>query len=355
MNAKQTVNPVPVEPPEGDLVDDKHAAALEVAMVAEEATFADPELSLKMTAEILAGEDDDVTAAMAEEQNEMQVAIDNGEVPIPNGEGDVADTFELGTAGVKSFSNDDDDGNDFRLIETCKAIVANQFHVNAAMAGEDWVRKAWAHEDVDYRMATLDELAEFWNCAWNFKWWDKKNNTIDYRNARMELVDILHFIVSEDLVLRLEGETDSRAVEWVAKAMLEGVYEAGDLVFGELEGNRLPLLKKAMMKFIHDLTSDGPEVNWTTFWTLVMLSQPEDLQHCQIEVWKVMNLYRAKAVLNKFRTIHRASPRGYKKVWIDGREDNDIMMSWLDLQPTVPSDQELNLWLEGMYHRVIGA
>ena len=226
------------------------------------------------------------------------------------------------------------------------------------MAGADWVQRAWEHESIDYRMAALDEMQEFWTSAWNFKWWDKKNSTIDYPNARMELVDILHFIVSEDLVVRLEGELPDpslRVVTWVSDAMLEGIYAADDSLGEEVpEEARVSQLKSAMMRFIHLLSGEEPEVSWVDFWKMVLLSCPTGRDRYLGEVWKVINLYRAKAVLNKFRTVHRASARGYKKVWIDGREDNDIMMSWLEQQPETPTDQELLQWLQQMYSRVIG-
>lgn len=243
------------------------------------------------------------------------------------------------------------------VFNACLFIANNQLSVNNAMAGADWVERAQKHEEIDYRMATLDELQEFWNCAWNFKWWDSKNSTINYPNARMELVDILHFITSEDLASHVKGESTDEAVRVVAQRMSDGIFGALGSVLGELsdEENRLRLLKRAMMVFINSLSSTGDRpVYWAPFWIMVMLHQPIGMNDPTDEVSKVLALYRAKAVLNKFRTVHRKSAAGYKKVWIDGREDNDIMMSWLEGLNEYPGDDALNRFLEQTYSRVIG-
>lgn len=244
------------------------------------------------------------------------------------------------------------------FLERCAFVASNQYSVNNAMAGEDWQERASEHGPIDYRMATLDELQEFWNCAWNFKWWDKKNSTIDYRNARMELVDILHFITSEDLACpgrpaeELVAEISSRMSNGIRKALeahgqlLESLVEAR----GQDE-SRIRHLKNHMMEFISCI-ADGV-VSWYSFWSMVLLFDPTDNSLPEDRVLQVLNLYAAKAVLNKFRTVHRKSERGYKKVWVDGREDNDIMMAWLDTQPGYPGDAALELFLAETYQRVL--
>ena len=238
-------------------------------------------------------------------------------------------------------------------MATLTKIVNNQLTVNNAMAGEDWLIQAAKHGDIDYRMAILDELQEFWTSAWKFKWWDKTNANIDYRNSRMELVDILHFAVSEDLVLQFGPHTTlQKTVDWVSREAADSVLLALEDMTRDIPAGREARLKDAMMRFINQLTATGSVVSWKHFWLMVMLNDPEEDGAPEEAVSKVLFLYSAKAVLNQFRTRHRASPRGYKKVWIDGREDNDVMMSWLDTLPSPPTDQEINGWLEQMYSRV---
>lgn len=244
------------------------------------------------------------------------------------------------------------------FLERCAFVAGNQYSVNNAMAGEDWQERAAEHGHIDYRMATLDELQEFWNCAWNFKWWDKKNGHIDYRNARMELVDILHFIVSEDLAApgqpeaELIGDVASRMAKGIRLALAEREITLTSILEAEdQEASRIRTLKSRMMDFISDIAKGS--VNWPAFWSMVLLFDPNDGSTAEGRIEKVLNLYSAKAVLNKFRTMYRKSAAGYRKVWVDGREDNDIMMAWLDQQPAYPGDAVLNLFLEETYQRVL--
>jgi len=216
----------------------------------------------------------------------------------------------------------------------CLFVATNQASVNEAMAGPDWLEKAGLHEDVDYAMAALDECQELWTCALNFKWWDRRSFKPDLKNARMELVDILHFITSEELIL----STPSLA----AKGMKEGV-EAAMLSSVGFKGH--------LKSFIASLAQNS--VSWPDFWGMVIYLDEDSQSNPKAAIDHILNLYTAKATLNKFRTRYRNSEAGYRKVWVDGREDNDIMMAWLEDIGGFPGVASLDLWLEESYSRII--
>jgi len=239
-------------------------------------------------------------------------------------------------------------------------IAENQFSVNAAMAGEDWVARAAEHQDIDYRVAALDEVNEFINCAWQFKWWAPTK--LDFANARMEMVDILHFVVSEDLAFRMVvgNLQKEEAIKKVASLIDEGLNAAskGESEYAgansteEVTASRVTRLKKSTLLFTGSLVKGV--VDWENFWKMVLLCEPEKLfTPTEQRAAEVCTLYNAKAVLNRFRTRYRKSPAGYSKVWVDGREDNELMMNWLALQDRNPDKAEIDHWLETTYASII--
>ena len=243
-------------------------------------------------------------------------------------------------------------------LETCIFVARNQRDVNAKMAGEDWMERGSKHGEVDYTMAALDECHELWTCALNFKWWDRKSFVGDARNARMEQVDLLHFITSEDLITYF-SQSDAwgpdeaeRAVGVVGRSM----YEAAERCIGNVKGQSVPWelylqFKRELKDFIRGLTSHS--VDWGAFWGMVVTVDDEAWKDPEAAVNHILDLYSAKACLNLFRTVHRNGSNGYRKVWVDGREDNDIMMAWLESQPVYPGNAAVTHWLEEQYARII--
>lgn len=243
------------------------------------------------------------------------------------------------------------------IKQTCIFVARNQRDVNTAMAGADWMERGAKHQEVDYSMAALDECQELWTCALNFKWWDRKSFVGDYRNARMELVDLLHFITSEDLVYYYETRSDWSDMEVQPSVVAVGtsMYEAAMRCIEGAKSAPVPVLemqfKRELKDFINSLSRNT--VDWGAFWGMVVSVDEAAWKDPQGAVEHILNLYSAKATLNLFRTKHRNGPNGYRKVWVDGREDNDIMMAWLESQPVYPGNAAVTHWLEEQYARII--
>lgn len=219
-----------------------------------------------------------------------------------------------------------------------------QESVNAMMTGENWREKALGQmlaegeKPVDYPMALLDEAAEFWASTIDFKWWAKTDFSLDRGNAVVELVDMLHFALSQDLT--------SSQPEAVARAMDRAFSARGPIN----QDPQIALLnvRVAMKKFIHAITAEQPFVDWKAFWAMAV--------HLGVDPATLVYKYRAKALLNKFRTANGAKAGTYKKKWLDGKEDNYYLMLHLDsilmLGQPYPGDEALDEWLKSAYVRM---
>lgn len=192
----------------------------------------------------------------------------------------------------------------------CLVIAKTQSDVNDKMAGADWIKEAQdPNGRINYKLAILDELAEYMRSAIAFKWWAK--TTTDVSNAKLELVDILHFLTSWAIV-------QTGSVEKAAEVMSESL----DYV-EEDKGNYTE--KDCLLNFINLLyapTADKDDVLaiFTSFWSMCA---------CHTYPLEIVACYRAKAVLNKFRTDNGQKEGKYKKIWFEGREDNDFVMAFL--------------------------
>lgn len=220
-------------------------------------------------------------------------------------------------------------------------VCKNQSEVNSKMAGEDWIERSQDGR-IDYYFAGLDEMAELWRSVVQFKFWDE--SVLDVRNGKMELVDVFHFIVS--------SEVAANGVEDAAEAMTSGLVSWREAM--ESKHASAPTeasLARHIKRFTADLCCD--RVNWPLFWFMIDgLNAVPGSAGLKLSWEEIVSLYRAKAVLNRFRTEQRSLPSGYRKIWVDGREDNSIMMAWLDTQEQYPGDEEVLRFLQSTYARV---
>lgn len=212
--------------------------------------------------------------------------------------------------------------------------ATTQETVNTAMTGEDWRDRAGLLTAIDYPMAALDEACEFWKSAINFKWWAKTAFELDIPNAVVELVDMMHFGLSQDLIKSNPGQVASRMAE---------AYMASDDIDPASPFD--PQGAKVSMKaFIHGVTAPSPTVNWLAFWNMA--------SSIGVDPKVLVTKYRAKAILNQFRTRKGAKEGTYVKKWLSGKEDNFYLMQWVDVQigkGVHPTDQEISSWLDEAY------
>ncbi len=167
------------------------------------------------------------------------------------------------------------------------------------------IHPEWREQNYDFRDAVWVECAELMDHL-GYKWW-KPQAEDWYQAARMELVDILKFLISMDLQ---NAESFDDCVD----------FECLGLLFGEIEKTG---------KIYHDFYSrchartlalcvieNNLELAFTSFMSL--------MQTLDITFDELYLFFIGKDVLNLFRQAHGYSEGKYIKVW-NGAEDNDVL------------------------------
>ena len=221
-------------------------------------------------------------------------------------------------------------------------LLELQNATNNKISGSDWRIKAAPHTGIDFGMAAIDELHEFTVSAFHWKWWGK-SDALDPKNALMELVDILHFGISEDLVRSGAGPDDSAVSSRMAVAYKESevnyqlavALQTADQSEQDHAAFQVFLLKQAVKSMYISFADNSKAVDWHSFWfALLLIGGDFD---------SVNKVYLGKASLNKFRQENGYKLGTYKKAWLLAgtnsetvnnltKEDNQVLMEWLDTQ-----------------------
>lgn len=185
---------------------------------------------------------------------------------------------------------------------------------NWVTAGYAWPRAAM-HEAV--------ELQE--HIGW--KWWKKQEPNM--AQARLELVDIWHFLLSHYIV-RNDGDIDAAA------GMIERRLVADPM---EAATGLLDLIDTFVAVCADDRIHIG---------LFATLAQEIGLTPAELE-----RIYIGKNVLNLFRQAHGYKQGTYVKLW-HGHEDNVVLDDLMNKMPGLSAD-DLMSHLEEAYGRVVNA
>jgi dimeric dUTPase (all-alpha-NTP-PPase superfamily) len=162
-------------------------------------------------------------------------------------------------------------------------------HVNPEWrgAGNAWYRAIWT------------ECAEMLD-HYGWKWW--KHQSPDLDQVRLELVDILHFAMS-DYLLR---EADYEAAAERILAELRDPHREGDI--------------RVAIETMARSTIENQSMHFSDFANVMAL--------VEMDFDTLYRTYVGKNVLNFFRQDHGYKDGSYIKVW-DGREDNEHLAELL--------------------------
>lgn len=186
---------------------------------------------------------------------------------------------------------------------------------------------AWLNSDnltIPYYRAIHMELSECLDWI-GYKWWKKTTPNVD--NAIMEMVDVLHFMISEHL--RQGHQRNLAGLE-----SLDFMTDRFPML-AEQPANLQELIEYAIFN-----TLANQHLNYSIFY--VLTETICGLKYPELSPEQVGNLiyrmYVGKNLLNKFRTsMGQRSTGSYVKIW-NGREDNDYLIEFLATQ-----SQELSL------------
>ncbi len=181
-------------------------------------------------------------------------------------------------------------------MATIEQMISRQAELNLKLAGEGWKEK-------DYLLAAIVETVELINW-YPWKWW-KKGKDANIVQAKIELVDIWHFLLSHFGAMEVEPQ----------------FFDEG-CIGCNMEDPNIDI--KDFLKSISE--SDPYRVNCGDvlyFFQSVILSLGFTLK-------EVLAIYDAKYNLNLLRNNYGYNDGSYVKEWQPGIEDNDVMMEMVD-------------------------
>lgn len=234
-----------------------------------------------------------------------------------------------------------------QLLHMCQL----QDEANTAMSSEAW--RDSTDDTLWYYRAINNELAELATHI-GIKWWKNEHPTDEIREsafaqARMEVVDILHFTLSymiRDIHLKMNKPLDE-----VVNALPALQYPV--LVpLGRFAGN-----DAAMLNTTYDTVTINDFVEQCQFVALVNAGLPLNYLTVLAEMLgftsqELYVSYVAKNILNKFRTANGQREGMYFKIW-DGVEDNEYLTlflnNYLESNDQPPSVDAVIEYLTGVY------
>lgn len=227
-------------------------------------------------------------------------------------------------------------------IKLLKEMFALQQKLNDQTNGIGW-EKGYTKNDriINWKRCIYMECAELID-SFNWKHWKDINKKADWDNAKIEIIDIWHFIMSlalEDYKNNDRGSIDDLVL--VVKD-IQG--------FDDFKNEAYLTEETASAEIVNDIELI---INMTTNFKVNIF---DDLikdyfsvaLKCGVNLDVLYKFYIAKNVLNQFRQDHGYKEGTYKKVWA-GKEDNEVMLEILDKETL--GAEELYKELEKAYKK----
>ena len=252
-------------------------------------------------------------------------------------------------------------------VKKITALLSNQADLNFNSYGNDWFQKGKAREWC-YPTALADELQEYVRSIWT-PWWSKENK-FDITNARIELVDALHFLLSE-ILIQFGGDGKAPDIEAAAETCATNIDEVWGLI--EMSGMLTRITPEEFFGPENDVTGglpntlegvallqrfgymlgDPEERNQNVLGSFLLVFIPLVLFTFEKDTsfTKFTNLYYAKTVLNKFRQDNGYREKKYKKIWdAEGNEDNYYLTKYVASQLGEMDKAVIYTWLQTTYN-----
>jgi len=176
--------------------------------------------------------------------------------------------------------------------------LSNKLITMLQLQGEmnKWVHEDWINQGFDWHRAIWIEAGEMLE-HYGWKWW--KHQQPDLPQVKLEVIDIVHFMLSQELTT---GDDLERIAERVA-ADLSNPRASDDLktTIELLAMETLQEPKRAHFDIISGL-----------------------MQHLDMDLDELYERYVGKNVLNIFRQDNGYKTGEYQKLW-NGREDNECL------------------------------
>ncbi len=210
-----------------------------------------------------------------------------------------------------------------RNEEYIKEMFLLQQKLNDETNGKGWENGYTKNgKIINWKRCIYMECAELID-SFNWKHWKDIDKPIDWENAKIEVIDIWHFIMSlilEDYKINNKGDIDKLVRDFIE-------------VVGFMRFTKEPYTKDSFtaMELINDIEKI---IHQTTGFKVDIYDELlrdyfAVALKCGVNLKVLYKYYIAKNVLNKFRQEHGYKEGTYKKVW-NGKEDNEVMLEILD-------------------------
>ena len=180
--------------------------------------------------------------------------------------------------------------------------------LNKRTAGDSWFDRP----DVVFENAIIAEAAELLESL-DYKWW--KHGEVDYKNARVEIVDLWHFTMSH--IMKHYGR-DEQSIELIAQACVEPFSVA------PCDFSQDYLLRKAVHNYVFEVLDITNYIGFVSCKRL-LASFGVMMNHAGMSLNDLYSMYIIKNALNKFRQDNGYTTGEYVKTWA-GKEDNEVVM-----------------------------
>lgn len=178
------------------------------------------------------------------------------------------------------------------FVQQVEKLMAAQDWLNCQYSSPDWKMKN--HPFLDYVWIEVGELAEHEGQVFHYK-----KKAPDWEQVKLELVDILHFGLSH----LIQTGKNPESIAHVFISATEG-YKTD----------------KPVIAYCREVANSAINGSFDVYMFTRLVYQ------CGFTLQDIFDHYLNKYTLNRFR-IDNGQVRGeYKKIWSDGREDNEHLV-----------------------------
>jgi len=163
----------------------------------------------------------------------------------------------------------------------------------------------WKEEltTVDWQSAILVEAGELLE-SFGYKWWKKQDKDIE--NVKVELVDILHFLLSNLLYVSFDKKAGKHIENYFFDGYMEFCEKGFDNTYLDIDSDYL--FKKILLELIHNNQNEDSLIR--QFFYLAKL-----FKYIGMDFDEVYRAYFIKNILNEFRQKNGYKAGAYKKMW----------------------------------------
>ena len=167
-------------------------------------------------------------------------------------------------------------------------------------------------------------------------WWKQvKQDNFDSFNVKIEIIDMLHFFISQVILVETKRKQNKFSVPVLWDQLYMGVDVTEMFADGESDLDKLlndgnKLNHEIFATMLHEMTGifkfENPEVTDDIFYRYCYGLFHSFLSYPGISCQEMSAIYQAKMELNRFRQSKGYKTGNYKKV-VDGVEDNQRLQS----------------------------